>query len=207
MTAMVHLLEQSLGKLTGLSSTNCTKEHFQELCDHLVDVLSRDQAKLARTNDAAEVCEHLILELQNFMGLAIEDLKLNKLRVEVIKTTKKPRRSEMPSIVVQGEHSLHQNIELLTDPSDDEEGTNEILGRVEVKKFAIMLEKKKNNENALLQADAKRLYPINKIKKPELSNLFDMTFGGQRAPRTGDETFLATMIQSGQIPATTRSQY
>jgi hypothetical protein len=63
---------------------------------------------------------------------------------------------------------------------------DDILGRIEVKKFQIMIEKKQSGQNSLLQADVKRLYPMNKVNDG-CSNLYEMAYGGQSAPRSGEE--------------------
>ena len=69
---LVSLLEQSLGRLTGLNSKNCSKENFERLLRHLLHTLKRDQDQLRSNRDEAEICDHLDAELRTFVSLGLE---------------------------------------------------------------------------------------------------------------------------------------
>lgn len=71
-----------------------------------------------------------------------------------------------------------------------------------MKKFHNMIQNRVKNQNNLLQADVKRIYPMSKINNLNSSNLYSMAYGerettdspAKRKPEHQD--FLATIIQA-----------
>jgi hypothetical protein len=55
-----------------------------------------------------------------------------------------------------------------------------------------MIENRLRRQNNLLQADVKRIYPMNKVKASGCSNLYDLTYGGL-VPK-GEAAFIAHMM-------------
>jgi len=73
---------------------------------------------------------------------------------------------------------------------------NDILGKIEMRKFQNMIENRLKRQNNLLQADVKRMYPMNKVKDSGVSDLYEITYGGQQ--RKGGEAFMAAVILAQQ---------
>ena len=129
---------------------------------------------MKRKSQFGELCDYIEKEIKNFMKEGKNPIKPA--------LTNKPNKWMMES-------------EQSGPPTQDED-LDCVLGRLEAKKFKIMMDKKKSGQNSLIQADVKRLYPMNKVKTAGCSNLFQMTYGGQPTPRNGEEQFLAEIFKA-----------
>ena len=82
---------------------------------------------------------------------------------------------------------------------------NEILSKIEMKKFHNMIQNRVKNQNNLLQADVKRIYPMSKINNANSSNLYQMAYGERETPnspakrKAEHQDFLASIIQARDL--------